>query len=427
MRGSSFVGRERIQRRSASKVSFMILLVGTALVLLTNPPGINSHEPITTNIRFNKEVVRIFQRHCLACHGAEGVTNVSLSTYATARPWAKAFKEEVLEKRMPPFQAVKGFGNFHDDYALTQHEIDQLVAWVEGGVPKGDDKDLPELNSSEWSLGPPDLILTPKGHAADHPVDSDSYRCLSVATNLKTPRWVTAVDFVPANQVAVHCAAFEIAPANTQLASDHADSCGPEMDAAAERLGLWLPGQAEVRSPAYEGRLLRAGARITIRIHYRKGADLNSSPGKLGLYFSRRTLRRSLRTITLAGNGEEIPAGATTHRIVVNYTLPETTKVISIRPLLFPFAKSVEVTAHRPDGTTEVLIWARDYRYDWQPEYNFKTSPLLPKDTQIEVVGYLDNSDDNLNNPNHPAKTIRFAAPLCELTIAGIPIMRTKR
>jgi hypothetical protein len=419
MRGSFFVGRERTQRRSAGKVSLIVLTVGTALVLFSSPPGIDSHEPITTNIRFNKEIVRIFQSHCLACHGAEGVTNVSLASYATARPWAKAFKEEVLEKRMPPFQAVKGFGNFHNDYALTQHEIDQLVSWVEGGAPKGDEKDVPEVNSNDWSLGPPDLILTANGHQPDRLSDSDSYRCLTVATNLKGARWVTAIDFVPTNQAAVHCAAFAIAPANTRLASDHLVSCGP--DSPAERLGIWLPGQAKVQSRPNEGWLLPAAARITMKIHYRKGADLASSAGRLGLYFSRARLRRPLHTITLAGNAEEIPAGTLNHRVVVNYTTREATEAISIRPLLFPFARSVEVTAHRPDGTTEVLIWARDYRYDWQPQYHFKNSVALPKETRIEVVAYLDNSDGNLNNPNHPARTIQFAAALCELTVVDSP------
>jgi hypothetical protein len=423
MRGSFFVGRERTQRRSAGKVSLIVLTVGTALVLFSNPPGINSHEPITTNIRFNKEIVRIFQRHCLACHGAEGVTNVSLASYATARPWAKAFKEEVLEKRMPPFQAVKGFGNFHNDYALTQHEIDQLVSWVEGGAPKGDDKDVPELETNDWSLGPPDLILTPNGHQPDRLSDSDSYRCLTVATNLKGPRWVTAIDFVPTNQAAVHCAAFAIAPANTRLASDHLVGCGPEMDSSAKRLGIWLPGQAKIQSRPSEGWLLPVAARITMKIHYRKGADLAGSPGRLGLYFSRPRLRRPLGTIVLAGNGEEIPAGALSHRVVANYTITEQVEAISIRPLLFPFARSVEVRAHRPDGTTEVLIWARDYRYDWQPQYDFKNSVELPRETRIEVVAYLDNSDDNSNNPNHPAQTIRFAAPLCELTVVASPTL----
>ena len=143
---------KRVHQRTQSfpaVASLVALFFTSAVVILVSPNHISSHEPVTTNIRFNKEVVRIFQRHCLACHQPGGPTNVSLDSYANARPWARAFKEEVLEKRMPPFQAVKGFGNFHDDYALTQHEIDQIVAWVEGGVPKGDDKDLPVNTKSK--------------------------------------------------------------------------------------------------------------------------------------------------------------------------------------------------------------------------------------------------------------------------------------
>ncbi len=419
-----FVIRERVQRRSASKVSFVILLVGIILVLFSNPPRINSHEPITTNIRFNKEIVRIFQRHCLACHGAEGGTSVSLATYATARPWAKAFKEEVLEKRMPPFQAVKGFGNFHDDYALTQHEIDQLVSWVEGGAPKGDEKDLPVISPSEWRLGQPDLVLTPKFQKSDSRSDTDSYRCLTVATNLKEPRWVRAFDFVPENAVAVHCAVFETPAVDAGSATDHTVSCGSEGEASGERLGLWLPGQTSTRPPANEGWLLPAGGRIMLRIHYRKGADLTSSPGKLGLYFSKSRVTRPLHTIALATDVAEVPAGAVNQRVAVSYTMREPAEAISIRPLLFPWAKSIEVAAHRPDGATEILIWARDYKYDWQPTYDFKQPVLLPKGTRIEVVGYLDNSDNNPNNPRHPAQTTRFAATLCELTIADTRIKR---
>jgi hypothetical protein len=418
MRGSFLAGLERMQRRSSSRLSLLVLLVGTALLLLSNSPGIDSHEPITTKVRFNKEIVRIFQRHCLACHGSEGLTNVRLSTYATARPWAKAFKEEVLEKRMPPFQAVKGFGNFHNDYTLTQYEIDQLVSWVEGGAPKGDDKDLPsESTSSAWRLGQPDLVLTLKGQRDDLSEEADSYRCLTVPTSLKESRWVRAVDFAPVNHTSVHCAAFAIEPANLQQATGHTVSCRPETETSADRLGIWLPGQTITQAPRNEGRFLPAGARIAIRIHYRKGADLASSPGKLGIYFSKTRLTRPLRTIAIAGNGEEIPAGAVSHRTVVSYTLREPVEAVSIRPLLFPFAKSVEVTAHRPDGTTEVLIWARDYRYDWQPQYDFQRPVVFPKETRLEVVSYLDNSDSNNSNPNNPAQAIRFAATLCELTI----------
>ena len=65
-------------------------------------------------------------------------------TYAEARPWAVAIKEEVLSRRMPPWGAVKGFGEFRNDQGLTQEQIGLITAWVEGGVPEGaDPKDLP--------------------------------------------------------------------------------------------------------------------------------------------------------------------------------------------------------------------------------------------------------------------------------------------
>lgn len=67
-------------------------------------------------------------------------------TYKDARPWAKAIKEEVLERRMPPFAAIKGFGEIRDDAALTQEELHIIADWVEGGAPEGDDpKLLPKM------------------------------------------------------------------------------------------------------------------------------------------------------------------------------------------------------------------------------------------------------------------------------------------
>jgi hypothetical protein len=64
-------------------------------------------------------------------------------TYDDARPWAKAIRDEVLARRMPPWGAVKGVGEFRGDPSLSQIEIDMIVNWVEGGAPKGDDIYLP--------------------------------------------------------------------------------------------------------------------------------------------------------------------------------------------------------------------------------------------------------------------------------------------
>ena len=44
---------------------------------------------------------------------------------------------------MPPWGAVKGFGDFRNDVALTPEQIELIVSWVSGGAPEGDAKDLP--------------------------------------------------------------------------------------------------------------------------------------------------------------------------------------------------------------------------------------------------------------------------------------------
>jgi hypothetical protein len=64
-------------------------------------------------------------------------------TYDETRPWAKAIQEEVSERRMPPWDAVKGFGEFKHEASLTPEEVKLFNDWVEGGAPKGDDKYLP--------------------------------------------------------------------------------------------------------------------------------------------------------------------------------------------------------------------------------------------------------------------------------------------
>jgi len=101
-----------------------------------------AHEPITTKLTWTQEISRIIYKRCASCHH-DGGTAFSLMTYDEARPWAKAIREEVLERRMPPWGAVQGVGAFRDDPSLTPLEIEMLVSWVEGGAPEGDAIYLP--------------------------------------------------------------------------------------------------------------------------------------------------------------------------------------------------------------------------------------------------------------------------------------------
>lgn len=85
---------------------------------------------------------------------------MALLSYSQVRPWAKAVKDEVLERRMPPWGAVKGFGDFQNDAGLSQDEILRVAAWVEGGAPEGDPAYLPVLPAGG---GEPKLMRLRRG------------------------------------------------------------------------------------------------------------------------------------------------------------------------------------------------------------------------------------------------------------------------
>lgn len=101
-----------------------------------------AHDVITTKVTFDREIIRLFSAHCLSCHGKNGAA-FPLTTWQEARPWAKAIGEEVLRRRMPPWGAVKGFGDFRNDQGLTAEQLELIVDWEEGGAPEGEEKDLP--------------------------------------------------------------------------------------------------------------------------------------------------------------------------------------------------------------------------------------------------------------------------------------------
>jgi mono/diheme cytochrome c family protein len=104
--------------------------------LLAAAAILEAHDLITTKLTYTRDVRPILAQHCLACHGSRDA--IALTTYQEVRPWAVGIKEQVLQRNMPPFGAVKGFGNLKNDGALSQQDILTLSAWVVGGAPQGD-------------------------------------------------------------------------------------------------------------------------------------------------------------------------------------------------------------------------------------------------------------------------------------------------
>ena len=68
-----------------------------------------------------------------------------MMTYPDVQPRLVEIKAAVLSRRMPPWGAIKGFGEFRNDQALTQEQIELIVDWIQNDAPRGNNRRaLPE-------------------------------------------------------------------------------------------------------------------------------------------------------------------------------------------------------------------------------------------------------------------------------------------
>ena len=93
------------------------------------------------SITWNREISRIVYEKCATCHRPEGAA-FSLMTYPDVQPRANAIKDAVLARRMPPWGAVKGFGQFRNDQSLSQEQIELVTKWVDGGIRRGNNPNM---------------------------------------------------------------------------------------------------------------------------------------------------------------------------------------------------------------------------------------------------------------------------------------------
>src|ERR1700719_170732 len=95
------------------------------------------------SITSHKDVEPILQRNCQSCHRPGQAAPMSLLTYQSARPWAKAMKAAVATRKMPPWFADPQFGHFVNDRSLQQADIDIIAKWADTGAAEGDPADAP--------------------------------------------------------------------------------------------------------------------------------------------------------------------------------------------------------------------------------------------------------------------------------------------
>jgi hypothetical protein len=110
----------------------LLVLVGTLTSSLAHKPGVT--------LTWNRDISRVFYARCAECH-RKGGSAFSLMTYPDVQPRLAEIQSAILNRRMPPWGAVKGFGDFRNDQALTYEEIELISEWIDAGARKGNNPD----------------------------------------------------------------------------------------------------------------------------------------------------------------------------------------------------------------------------------------------------------------------------------------------
>ena len=121
-----------------------------------------AHDLGATPITWNREISRLVYDKCASCHRPGGAS-FSLMQYTDVQPRAVAIRDAVLTRRMPPWGAVKGFGAFRNDQALTQEQIELFTLWVANDTPRGNNRRA--LPKEPTFTDPPAVVVPPSAIA----------------------------------------------------------------------------------------------------------------------------------------------------------------------------------------------------------------------------------------------------------------------
>ncbi len=396
---------------------------------------------------FNKEVIRILQTSCQTCHRPGEIAPFSLLTYRDVRPWTRAIREAVITREMPPWKAQAGCGDFKDSRALTQEQINTIVAWADAGAPEGNAADLPapRVFSDSWPKGTPDVVLAP-AEKFTPPQGKDSYRCFSIpVSQLRGDRFIQGLDVLPGNRKIVHHVLAYSDPTGKSKALDQADagegySCfgGPGFDIGEDEniLGSWVPGAPGEFAPEGTGIKLPINpeARVVIEMHYHPSDEPESDRTQVGLYFAQKPVNSEAYLLPLLNDTFTIPAGNKNYAVTASETLPNSTptlRLLSVQPHMHLLGRQMKVEVKRPrEANAECLINITDWDFNWQGSYSFKTPVAVPGGSQLKFTAIYDNSADNPRNPNAPPKPVQWgemttdemALVFLRLTIDGVVI-----
>jgi hypothetical protein len=351
-----------------------VVIAGLAIGWILSPRVALSHGSVTTTVLFDREIVRILSSHCVSCH-MDGGLAFPLSTYEQTWLRGRSIRTAILRHHMPPWPAVPGYGEFLNDNRLTLRETQFFVAWVEGLGPRNGGTVFLNVNDpgaaarqdvratahvGHWQAGEPDLVRSLEASRVETQ-RGDFVRRTVVDLQLTSERRLTAIEYLPGDRRVVRAAVFSV-------------------ESTGQWLGSWTPWYGQTKLPDGVAIRLRPGSRIVADISYRSAADPLVDRGEIGLHFADGQTGAASPDLVLQ------PSPDARGTLRASAPIASDTRVWALRPDIDGDVASLEVTARRPDGGTDILLYARDVSAEWPTPFILKTPLLVRRGAQLSLV-----------------------------------------
>jgi len=336
--------------------------------------GASSHETVNTTVLFDREIVAVLNRHCVMCHVEKGPA-FPLETYEQMWLQKRKVSAAVLARHMPPWPAFSGYGRFANENVVTLRESQFLVSWMEGLGPRNAGKVFTNTSNptgpapqavrahvdlDAWPIGQPDLVRELPQVSVDT-ADTNDVRRLVVDLGLTADQRVRALEYLPGDRRVVRAAVFTV-------------------QETGQWIGSWTPWYGFTKLPESTAYRVPAGAHLVAEVHYQPAKERVVDRGRVGLFFDPRA-SEAVSDVVVTSTGAKRLQGETTF-------MADTT-LLALRPDVGPGVSSVEVSARRPDGGADVLLFAKDFSR-WLTPYILAEPMRLRKGTRLVVTAYGD-------------------------------------
>ena len=150
-------------------------------------------------VTFTGQIAPILYKNCVTCHHPGGAGPFSLITYQDVAARGKLIEAVTQSRYMPPWLPEPGYGDFAESRRLPDADVALIRKWVEAGMPQGDIAELPKAPafSSEWQLGPPDLILKANSPLLVPASGSDVFHNFILPVPISATKYVRAMEIKP--------------------------------------------------------------------------------------------------------------------------------------------------------------------------------------------------------------------------------------